>query len=277
MRSLLAFCVAALCGCATAIPSPLEPQRHGTLGTPSYGLLVGTPELTAVPGTFEFLRDNHRRYAMPRFGAAMVRAAERVAREIPGTPPLVVGDFSTERGGQTAPHFSHRNGLDVDLLFYVTTLDGAPLRTREFVHFQADGLGYSPAQGRWLRLDVRRQWHLLRALLQDPEARVQWVFFNHHLEHLLLDWAIAHGEPEQLVMHAAQVLLEPRPGGAHDDHFHVRTYCSYAEVVAGCMRTGPERPWIAKDLPPAFPSDEQLALELGSEPGTVSDLGAQAR
>ena len=253
-----------LWGCATAIPSPLEPQRHGTLGAANYGMLVGTPPLQPVQGTFEFLRDNERRYALPRFGAAMVRAAARVAREIPATPALVVGDFSSARGGQTSPHFSHRNGLDVDLLFYVTTLDGAPVRTREFVHFQNDGLGYSPVQRRWLRLDVRRQWALLRALLEDPEARVQWVFCNHHLEHLLLDWAIDHEEPEELVLRAAQVLLEPRPGGAHDDHFHVRTYCSDDEVAAGCVRTGPLRPWIHEQSAPLL-SDAELVAQLANE------------
>ena len=227
-------------------------------------MLVGTAPTESVPGAFEFLRDNDRHHALPRFAQALLRASQRVQREIADTPPLVVGDFSTEHGGQTFPHHSHRNGLDVDLLFYVTTLDGAPVRTTEFVHFRDDGIGYSPSQKRWLRFDERRQWALLRALLEDPEARVQWVFFQHQLEPLLLDWAIAHGEPSDLIVQAAQVLLEPHPGGAHDDHFHVRTYCSRLEQIQGCVPNGPLRPWIP-DPDPALantPTDAVLVAEM---------------
>lgn len=257
--------VACTWGCATAIPSPLEPQRQGTLGSPNYGLIIGTPPAQSVPGVFEFLRHNDRHHALPRFAKALVRAAERVQREIPNTPALIVGDFSTQYGGQTFPHHSHRNGLDVDLLFYLTTLDGAPVQTTEFVHFRDDGIGYSPKQKRWLRFDERRQWLLLRALIEDPEARVQWVFFQHQLEPLLLDYAIAHGEPDEIIVRAAQLLLEPHPGGAHDDHFHVRTTCNADEQAAGCVPNGPIRPWIAAgDVRPAAsePNTHALVREL---------------
>ncbi len=261
--SLLAS-VACTWGCATAIPSPLEPQRQGTLGSPNYGLIVGTPPMPAVPGVLGFLRDNDRHHGLPRFAQALVRASQRVQMELPGTPTLVVGDFSTEHGGQTFPHHSHRNGLDVDLLFYLTTLDGAPVQTTEFVHFRDDGIGYSPKQKRWLRFDERRQWALLRALLEDPEARVQWAFFQHQLKPILLDWAIAHGEPDDVIVRAAQVLLEPHPGGAHDDHFHVRTYCNRAEQAQGCVPNGPPRPWIPVEevAMPSEPSSASLAAEL---------------
>ncbi|MBN9165465.1 MAG: hypothetical protein J0I07_31185, partial [Myxococcales bacterium] len=83
-----------------------------------------------------------------------------------------------------------------------------------------------------------------KTLVEDPDARIQWAFASRNVEALLLEWAHARGETGETLSRAMDVMLQPRPGGPHDDHLHIRTACSPAEIVAGCEHTGPVRPWI---------------------------------
>jgi penicillin-insensitive murein endopeptidase len=161
-----------------------------------------------------------------------------------------------------APHFSHRSGVDADLLFYVTTLQGASVDTPGFVHFGADGIGRDEASKRWLRLDVEREWLLVKALIEDPQARIQWIFVSDVVQAMMIEWALARGDSLESVRRAQEVMLQPHPGGVHDDHVHVRTSCSPEEAVAGCEPSGPRRAWLSYDLPAPNDSNEELALAL---------------
>ena len=229
--------------CARA-PSPLAPAFTGSIGAPHHGVLRDGSELPRESEGLRWLRQDDRHWALPRFADAIARAAASVARERPGSPPLFVGDLSVRTGGVLLPHFSHRSGRDADLLLYVTTLDGAPVESPGFVHFAADGLAWDAAHKRFLRLDVEREWLLVKALVMDDDARVQWLFANHVVEALLVEWANARGEPGEVVFRAERAMLEPHPGGEHDDHIHVRTACSKAEIEQGCEATGPAREWL---------------------------------
>jgi penicillin-insensitive murein DD-endopeptidase len=261
----------AVSACAAA-PSPLSPAWHGSIGLPGHGVLADGAQVRRDAEGLCWLRDNDRHWALPRFASAIERAAAVVARERPGGT-LLVGDLSTQTGGgPLSPHFSHRSGLDADLLFYLSTLDGAPVHSPGFVHFGADGIARDEAHQRWLRLDVARQWLLVRALLEDPQARVQWIFVSDVVKAMLVEWALARGDATETVRRAQEVMLEPHPGGVHDDHIHVRTACSPEEAVAGCTPSGPSRSWLVYDLPPAADNDAELVLALlvGSEsPNTL--------
>lgn len=256
----LGLFVAALAvnGCARA-PSPLAPQIGGSIGRPNRGILTDAVELPPEGDGFKWLRNDDRHYGLPRFVKALERAAATVARERPGAM-LSVGDLSIKTGGRLLPHFSHRTGRDADLLFYMTTLDGAPVESPGFIRVGADGLAWDEKGKRYLRFDVERTWLLVKTLVEDPEARVQWVFAHRNIEAILVQWARARGEPGETIARAMDVLLEPNPGGAHDDHLHVRTACSPAELAAGCEHTGPVRPWIAAldRAAPELPTDLEL-------------------
>src|SRR6185312_7588851 len=170
------------------------------------GVLAAGCEVPADADGLRWLRHNDRHWALPRFAEAIERAASAVARDRPGGV-LEVGDLSVRTGGgPLAPHFSHRSGVDADLLFYVTTLDGAPVESPGFVHFGADGLARDEAHERWLRLDVPRQWLLTKALLEDPEARIQWIFVSDVVQALLIDWAIARGDSPETIRRARAVM-----------------------------------------------------------------------
>jgi penicillin-insensitive murein endopeptidase len=251
----------AVVGCARA-PSPLTPAWHGSIGTPNRGVLAGGAQLARDGEGLRWLRGNDRHWGSPRFTNAIEHAAARVARERPGAH-LLVGDLSTPTGGgPLSPHFSHRSGMDADLLFYVMTLDGVSVDSPGFVHFGADGLARDEAHTRWLRLDLERQWLLVRALLEDPEARVQWIFVSDVVQAQLLEWALARGESAAIIRRAQTVMLQPNPGGVHDDHLHVRTTCSADEMVGGCETIGPRRVWLSYELPPPSDRDADLVLAL---------------
>ncbi|MDB4998418.1 MAG: hypothetical protein JWM74_5850 [Myxococcaceae bacterium] len=222
-------------------------------------MLAGAVELPASGPGFKFLRDNDRHYGLPRFAAALARAAASVEAQRPGGV-LVLGDLSKAGGGQLLPHLSHRTGRDADLLLYATTLEGAPVESPGFVHFGADGLAWDETSKRFLRFDVEREWLLVRALLEDPEARVQWLFSSRVIEAILLDWASARGEPAEIIWRASEVMLQPQPGGPHDDHLHARTACSDEDVAHGCEPSGPTRPWLVTPTRSVDPSDSDAAL-----------------
>ncbi len=251
----------ALIDCARA-PSPLMPSWHGAIGTANRGVLRDGAQLPADADGLRWLRKDDRHWGLPRFTGAISRCAAKVAGDRPGAR-LYAGDLSTRAGGgPLLPHFSHRSGVDADLLLYVTTLQGAPVDSPGFVQVGADGLAPDEAHSRWLRFDVRREWLLVKCLVEDPQARTQWIFVSDVIQALLVDWAIAGGEPLETIRRAEQVMLQPHPGGVHDDHIHVRTACSPDEMVAGCEPSGPRRDWLSYEIPQQNDSDEELALAL---------------
>jgi penicillin-insensitive murein endopeptidase len=247
-------------GCARA-PSPLAPSFDGSIGMTHRGVLSHGRELARDGDGYHFLRDNGRHWVTHRFARVLERAAAKVAHDRPGAT-LVLGDMSQKTGGQIMPHFSHRSGRDADLLFFWLTPEGAPVSDHGFLHVGPDGLAWDEDQKRFVRLDLEREWLLVRTLLTDDEARVQWMFVHDNVKAMLLDWAKARGEPTELIWRAAQVMLQPTPGGPHDDHIHVRTACDADEVVHGCEPFGPERSWLALPQVATNVSDAELAAEL---------------
>lgn len=249
MRSSVSLAIAVgalalLAGCGR-YPNPLNPAIRGSIGTTSHGVLTHGAALENKEHV-KLLRTNGRHWGIPRFVAAIERAATAVAGARPGAP-LYVGDISARHGGKLSHHGSHTSGRDADLLLYVTTLDGVPVRSPGFISFDADGLAWDSSRGQYVRFDVEREWLLIKTLIEDPEARVQWIFIHEVLEAIVLEYALARGDSAETIWRAQEMML--RSGGPHDDHIHVRTECSYEDLVSGCERTGLSRPWIREQAP----------------------------
>jgi penicillin-insensitive murein endopeptidase len=230
----------------SSVPPPLVPWNDGSVGRVNGGALFGGVELRPAEA-LQWYRQNERHWGSSRFVGALARAAATVSKERGGAP-LVVGDLSARYGGRISGHASHRSGRDADLLLYVTTTSGASIRNPGFCAFGADGLApCGGAPGGYLRLDVARQWRFVKALLEDAEARIQWIFISAPLRAHLLNYAVARREPLEVLYRAAMVLHQPgRPALPHDDHIHVRTECSASELATGCQPTGPWRDWFGE-------------------------------
>ena len=261
--ALIATALSLLFGCVGS-PSPLAPALRGSIGVPHRGVITDARELAKSGDGYRLLRDTSVRWGHPRLVAAIEHAAREVAVARPGGAPLMVADLSRRAGGAAEGHRSHRSGRDADLLLFATTPDGRSVPTPGFVRFGPDGLAETRgARGKsFLRIDLERQWLLVKALVASRDAHVQWIFVAHWLEAQIIEYARARGEDPELVWHAETVLLQPRDSAAHDDHVHVRIACTAEEAVAGCEGGGPRWPWLDPLPELASVRDDELAHAL---------------
>ncbi len=189
-------------------------------------------------------------YGTQELIAAVQRAAGRV-RARDRRAVLGVADFSRKTGGRSAWHSSHHSGRDVDILFYTRDETGRPLPPLQEGMVKFDGEGkpvedpgrrgkpYDDADWAERRFDPRRNWQLVEALLTDASVRVQWIFVSDEIKALLLRWARRHRRPRWLVEYARVVMRQPGDSAPHDDHFHVRVYCTRTDRFHGCQDNGP--------------------------------------
>ena len=254
-------------GACMNTPSPLAPGVGGTVGVPHQGVQTEAVELPVRGHGFERFRPRSSHYwGRQRLVDGIARLGQAISQRFPESAPLVVGDLSARRGGKIPGHNSHRTGRDVDFLFYFTTPAGASVKAPGFIHVGADGLAAVPGSGDYLRLDVVRQWELVKLMVNDAELGVQFVFVSRAVEALLIDYALARGEPLETVWRAQAVMLQPGDSAPHDDHAHVRIACSPEETVAGCSGGGPLWDWLP--LPPSADAlhDSELARFLADDP-----------
>lgn len=227
---------------STSVGAPTGGHLEGGVAVPERGPGFerdpGRPNVDAVWGTDEMV-------------GAVVRAAGTVARALPGGT-LRVSDIALPAGGRISHHHSHRSGRDADLPFYLTDLAGAPVSSREVV-IEPDGTGVDfgvlldPADDVPVRLDVARTWRLVQALVEDDTAGVQRLFVAEHVRTLLLAEAARVGAPRAAVERAGDVMCEPH-STPHDDHLHLRVFCTPEDLGRGCIDPAPVYPWRRRAL-----------------------------
>jgi penicillin-insensitive murein endopeptidase len=234
----------AVSGCF-GTPTPLAPGLAGSVGWPHHGVQTGAIELPEQgPGFARFRSQGPYHWGQPSLVNGIQDAAGAVDRDLPGGAPLVVGDLSAQKGGKISRHYTHRSGRDVDLLWYVTTLDGVSVRNPSFVPLGNDGLAHISHGRGYVRLDVPREWRLIKALLTSRHMQVQWLFASSVVEALVVDYALALAEDPELIRRVQSVMNEPADGLPHDDHLHLRIACSPEASVQGCEGGGPYWDWL---------------------------------
>jgi penicillin-insensitive murein endopeptidase len=222
------------------------PSNRGKLINPAQ--LPTTGEGYVIPGRWARRGLN---YGTDELVALIIHVGRLIRGEDAGAW-LAVADLSRRRGGPSAWHRSHQTGRDADLLFFAMDDRGNSVRMESMPHFGADGRAVLVAEdgparpdAPVLRFDVERNWLLVRGLLHNPIAEVQYIFVYEPLKQLLLAHARASGEPEELLAQATFVLQQPGDSLPHDDHFHVRIYCSLSDRMMGCHDRGALR-WTKK-------------------------------
>jgi penicillin-insensitive murein endopeptidase len=259
---LMAAVCAATSSSGCSIPSSVGPAVSGSIGLPHSGFLTDARELAREGKGYRWKSSADHHWGLPRMVALIEDAASTVASARPGSAPLTVGDISARGGGALFPkHRSHRTGRDVDLLFFVTTLDGVALPNQSFVKVGPDGLGVGEG-GRFVRFDIDREWLLVRGLVDSKKAHVQWIFISRVLEALLIEHAIALGEPLSLIARTEQIMQQPGDSLPHDDHIHVRIACAPEEYATGCDG-GPRWPWIPETRRVEAPIAELIEALVG--------------
>lgn len=228
---------AMLAGCAE-----LGVVSDGTsisVGKPSRGYLIQAsrlPDRGEGYVTREVWRARDNRYGTDELIDLIVGVSRRMQQQ--GTDVnLVVADLSGKGGGERlAFHRSHQTGRDADLLYYMRDAGGRSVEPDAMHVFNAAGRA---RDGSGLVVDVPRTWLLVRELITAPEAAVQWVFMYQPLANKLIEYGEQIGEPEAVIARARRTLRQPGDSARHDDHMHVRVYCSAADRAYGCVDIGP--------------------------------------
>lgn len=215
-------------------------------------------------------RDRGRRYGTDELVAAIEHAAASVRSEHGRRSVLAVADISAKGGGDISKHSSHESGRDVDLIFYAIDSRGIPMSPPEvaMVRYGGDGKPIAPeddaseVQPDWeeRRFDTKRNWALVEALLSDPDIRVQWMFVSNGLKDRMIRYAVKKERPAWLIEYAKVVMRQPLRAAPHDDHFHVRIYCSRADRERGCVDGNPvwqhEKKTFKYDGPEVYAPDK---------------------
>jgi penicillin-insensitive murein DD-endopeptidase len=252
----------------------LPPASQSTsIGSPTNGRLEGgVPLPLAGPG----FRHNDRRSREARYGTvelvrAIIRAAAVVERELPGGE-LSVNDLGLPRGGPISHHGSHRAGRDADVLFYLLDDAGRP-RASIGAPIEPSGKGFDygdltrPDDDTRVHFDAPRTWRFVRALLEDEQSEVQRIFVVEHVRALLLAEADRSHAPQAIVARFADVSCQP--GYPHDDHLHVRWFCSFEDLAAGCEDAAPIYPWREAQLRAAGSAPKLARRTRAAEPPDV--------
>ncbi len=238
----------------------LDGSASTSLGGPNNGRLAGgVPLPDEAPGLWSNPRrpNEGAHYGTVETVQALVRAAGVVAQEIEGSE-LVINDIGFDHGGPIPHHASHQAGRDVDALFYLLDRRGNTFRSKG-IPIDPEGWGWDfadltdPSDDVRVRIDIPRTWRFVQALLEDQTVRVNRIFVVEHIRTMLLE----HAERVNAPAEARRLfgLVTCQPGAPHDDHLHIRFFCTAEDITAGCQDAGPIYYWHRNEM-----------AELGVEP-----------
>lgn len=163
-----------------------------------------------------------------RWGTGMMislieNSSQAMTVQFPGLT-VNVGGIALEHGGPHAPHRSHQNGLDADIL-YMGTKNYNPVIDKDGVVLPT--------------FDHEKNWYYWRLITSQAmkvgakvESAVSMILVDPRLKTHLCAWAKAR--ESSLDALDLEVLSRLRPTEGHDDHFHVRLRCSphYANCIS---------------------------------------------
>lgn len=143
----------------------------------------------------------------------------------------------------------------MDVLFYYLDAEGAVFPAKG-IPVDRRGRGWDfadladPSDDVRVRLDVPRTWAFVQALLEDDldgqGGHVQRIFVAEHVRTILLEHAERARAPTEIRARFADLTCQP--GHPHDDHFHVRFFCSTEDLRAGCADSAPMYSWRRQQL-----------------------------
>ena len=231
-----------------------------SMGKPSNGYLVDAKRLPDSGEGFKtqaIWKARGNRYGTDELLDLITGVGRRMARQVSDVK-LVVADLSSQGGGAAkAWHHSHQSGRDADLVYYMRGPDGKPWEADAMHEFGPDG---KAKDGTGISVDIPRTWLLVKALVTAPEARVQWVFMFEPIAAKLVEHATQIGEPEALIARARMTLKQPGDSARHDDHLHVRVYCSDRDKPFGCVDIGPMEIYAEREVEDAARTSELSAV-----------------
>jgi penicillin-insensitive murein endopeptidase len=221
----------------------LEGEPEGasvSIGDTTHGRLANGRELTESASLKILPRQKERdlRYGTEQLVALLSHAGTALFEKT--QTPLWVGNLGRRDGGDIEWSVSHNAGRDADVAFcYRDVATGKPATPKDLVQIFQDGL----SKDKTLAFDTARTWVVVKALVEFQGASLQYLFISDALKKKLLEHARTIKEPAAIIERAAELLRQPGAAAAHDDHLHVRVYCSQMDAAGGCRDQGVVHPF----------------------------------
>ncbi|MGM0557789.1 MAG: HEAT repeat domain-containing protein [Myxococcota bacterium] len=231
----------------TAPPFPYLPGEDHTVsrsvGDVSSGYLINArpieqphPRLALLP--VQYKRGLH--YTSDQLYRLIDEAARHVAATHDGAVTWL-GNLSAPGGGDIPYSVSHNSGRDADLAFFLVDEDGKPVVPEDLVPIEDDGT-FESEDGEVYHFDAERNWTLIEGLVRASDDDIQYIFVSDALRRMLLTEARRRGASRSIIARAERILHQPGGALPHNDHFHVRVYCSETDVRSGCEDFGRRLP-----------------------------------
>ncbi len=221
----------------------LEGEPEGasvSIGDTTHGRLANGRELTES-ASLKILprqKERDRRYGTEQLVALLSHAGTALFEKT--QTPLWVGNLGRRDGGDIEWSVSHNAGRDAAVAFcYRDVATGKPATPKDLVQIFQDGL----SKDKTLAFDTARTWVVVKALVEFQGASLQYLFISDALKKKLLEHARTIKEPAAIIERAAELLRQPGAAAAHDDHLHVRVYCSQMDAAGGCRDQGVVHPF----------------------------------
>ncbi len=242
------------------VPLPPIPRNHPaigkyrgkgslSIGTTRDGILVGGVALPPEGPHHRIMTVHAGRgtnWATDEVVMLLQDGVRAVSKKMPGAV-LPVGNMSRSGGGDIIWSISHNAGRDADIGFYLLDGKGRPFFADVLVGLDAKGRGR--VNGTTVRLDVRRMWLLAKAFVTHPATRLQWMFVSDALKKLIVEEGQRRKEKPDVIARVEAVMAQPSLRRPHNDHIHLRVYCSRDDAYEGCQDKGSNRPWFEDQSP----------------------------
>ncbi|MBX3161977.1 MAG: penicillin-insensitive murein endopeptidase [Deltaproteobacteria bacterium] len=214
-----------------------------SVGKPSKGYIIDgarIPDKGEGFFTREVWQQRGVRYGTDEMVDLLTGVARRMYEKVNRETRIVIADISKKGGGPAEQwHRSHQAGRDVDLLFYVRDARGKPMEPDLMRLFdKAPDERLLAKDGSGITIDVPRTWLFVKELVTAHEAAVQWIFVYEAIAVKLVEYGTSINEPEAIIQRVRNTLLQPKDAMRHDDHMHVRLYCTPEDRRLGCRDIG---------------------------------------
>lgn len=218
-------------------------DKSRSIGGVVHGHLVNSVEIPQPHPALTFLDVQYQRrlfFTTDRMKKLVESAAEHVQEHYPGAV-LRLGNFGNPGGGDIPYSVSHNSGRDADLGFYLEDSEGNPAVPDDLVPL--DSRGRYESDEKTYVFDTERNWRLIEGLIESGGDQLQYIFVSNPLRRKLIRRARKVDSSNKVVSRAKRLLHQPYGSLPHNDHFHIRIYCSEIDVRSGCEDVGKKHPW----------------------------------
>lgn len=220
-----------------------DPRRSRSIGDVSSGYLINAHQLRFPHRHIAILDVQARRhlnFTSDEMVDLLEASAAHVDAKFPGATTYI-GNLGRRGGGDIIYSVSHNSGRDADVAFFVTDEAGQPAVMPTLLPLDEQGR-YEGEHGVFV-FDVPKNWALVEGFLRwGGDGKIQFIFVADWLRDQLIEYATAQGFDPAVIAKARALMRQPRATLPHNDHFHLRIFCSADDVAAGCRNTGSKPP-----------------------------------